>query len=39
MLRLNFPGAKLYFNFRLKCPICIYEGPLTVQQGYSLMES
>jgi hypothetical protein len=37
-LRVDFFGAKSYFNFRLKCPICIYEEPLTVQQGYSLME-
>jgi hypothetical protein len=37
-LRADFTGMKHYFNFRLKCPICIYEEPLTVQQGYSLME-
>jgi len=37
-LRADFIGAKSYFSFRLKCPICIYEEPLTVQQGFSLME-
>jgi hypothetical protein len=36
-LRLDFPGLTGYYSFRLKCPICIYEESLSLQQAYSLM--
>lgn len=38
-LRVDFIGIRGYYNFRLKCPICIYEEKLTVQQAFSLMET
>jgi hypothetical protein len=37
--RADFIGMRGYYNFRLKCPICIYEEKLTVQQAFSLMET
>lgn len=38
-LRLDFVGLRTYYSFRLRCPICVYEEPITLQQAYSLMEN